>query len=169
MSKITTEQYKSEARKAIKDRVLQSALASVQNRLGKGTAKAYRELPEGPELRRTAHDMRMQAVENLDILLETLADNIGKNGGQVIFADDAQAAVSACIDIARKHDVKQAVKGKSMVTEEIGLNPALQAAGIEVTETDLGEYIIQLAGESPSHIIAPAIHKTREQVGRLFA
>jgi len=87
MSHITTERYKTEARKAIKDRVLQSALASVQDRLGKGTAKAYRELPEGPGLRRTAHDMRMQAVENLDILLETLADNIGKNGGRVIFAD----------------------------------------------------------------------------------
>ena len=169
MSHITTEKYKSEARKAIKDRVLQSALASVQDRLGKGTAKAYRELPEGSGLRRTAHDMRMQAVENLDILLETLADNIGKNGGLVIFAEDAQAAVTACIDIARKHDVKQVVKGKSMVTEEIGLNPTLQAAGIEVTETDLGEYIIQLAGESPSHIIAPAIHKTRDQVGRLFS
>jgi len=169
MSQIRTERYKTEARKAIKDRVLQSALSSVQDRLGKGTAKAYRELPEGPGLRRTAHDMRMQAVENLDLLLETLADNIGKNGGRVIFADDAQAAVTACIDIARKHEVRQVVKGKSMVTEEIGLNPALQAAGIEVTETDLGEYIIQLAGESPSHIIAPAIHKTREQVGRLFA
>jgi L-lactate dehydrogenase complex protein LldF len=69
MNHITTEHYKAEARKAIKDRVLQSALASVQDRLGKGTAKAYRELPEGPGLRRTAHDMRMQAVENLDILL----------------------------------------------------------------------------------------------------
>ena len=102
-------------------------------------------------------------------LLETLADNIGKNGERVIFAGDTQTAVTACIDIARKHEVKQAVKGKSMFTEEIGLNPALQAAGIEVTETDLGEYISQLADESPSHIVAPAIHKTREQVGRLFA
>jgi L-lactate dehydrogenase complex protein LldF len=62
-----------------------------------------------------------------------------------------------------------AVKGKSMLTEEIGLNPALEAAGIETVETDLGEYIVQLAGESPSHIIAPAIHKSREAVGRLFA
>lgn len=169
MSKILTENYKSEARKAIKDPVLQSALAGVQGRLGLGTARAYRELPEGPGLRRTAHALRMQAVENLDILLETLADNIEKNGGRVIFADDDRAAVAACIDIARRHDAKTAVKGKSMVTEEIGLNPALEAAGIEVTETDLGEYIVQLAGESPSHIIAPAIHKTRAQVGRLFA
>ncbi len=163
------EAYTSSARKALRDRVLQNALADFQDRLGKGTAKAYRELPEGLGLRQTAHDIRMQAVENLDILLETLVANLLNNGGEVIFAEDANAAVSACLDIARRHDVKQVVKGKSMVTEEIGLNPALEAEGLEVTETDLGEYIIQLAGESPSHIIAPAIHKTREQVGRLFA
>ncbi len=70
--------------------------------------------------------------------------------------------------IARKHNVKLAVKGKSMVSEEIGLNSALLANGIDVAETDLGEYIIQLAGERPSHIIAPAIHKTRKDIGRLF-
>jgi len=163
------EEYSYRARKALKDKVLQAALADFQNRLGKGTARAYRELPEGLGLRQTAHDIRMQAVNNLDILLETLVENIRENGGHVIFADDAHQAVSACLDIAQRHDVKQVVKGKSMVTEEIGLNPALEAEGIEVTETDLGEYIVQLAGESPSHIIAPAIHKTREQVGRLFA
>ena len=169
MSTNRPEEYRSTARKALKDRVLQTALADFQDRLGKGTARAYRELPEGLDLRRTAHEIRMQAVENLDILLETLTENIRSNGGRVIFAGDADAAVKACLDIARRHDVRRVVKGKSMVTEEIGLNPALEAEGIEVTETDLGEYIIQLAGESPSHIIAPAIHKTREQVGRLFA
>jgi L-lactate dehydrogenase complex protein LldF len=169
MKTIRPEDYRSTARKALKDRVLQAALADFQDRLGKGTARAYRELPEGLGLRQTAHEIRMQAVENLDILLETLVENIRENGGQVIFAEDAQAAVAACLDIARRHDVKRVVKGKSMVTEEIGLNPALETEGIEVTETDLGEYIVQLAGESPSHIIAPAIHKTREQVGRLFA
>ena len=169
MAEIKTERYKSEARKALKDRILQGALADVQERLGKGTAQAYRELPEGPGLRLKAHEIRMQAVENLDILLETLADNVRKNGGEVIFAQNAATAVSECLAIARRHDVRTVVKGKSMVTEEIGLNEALTAAGMEVTETDLGEYIIQLAGESPSHIIAPAIHKTRQQVGRLFA
>ncbi len=169
MAEIRTEHYKSEARKAIQDRTLQDALADVQERLGKGTARAYRELPEGPGLRLKAHDIRMQAVENLDILLETLADNVRKNGGEVIFAQDAAAAVNECLEIARRHEVRTVVKGKSMVTEEIGLNEALAAAGMEVTETDLGEYIVQLAGESPSHIIAPAIHKTRQQIGRLFA
>ncbi|WP_218188461.1 LUD domain-containing protein, partial [Desulfosarcina cetonica] len=107
--------------------------------------------------------------DNLDILLETLADNVRRQGGQVFFAASAEEAVAYCLAVARRHEVKRVVKGKSMVTEEVGLNEALAAEGIEVNETDLGEYIIQLAGERPSHIIAPAIHKTREQVGRLFA
>lgn len=169
MTEIKTEHYKREARRALRDQTLLDALADVQDRLGKGTARAYQELPEGPGLRLKAHQVRMQAVENLDILLETLADNVRKNGGVVIFAQDAATAVEECLKIARRHQVRTAVKGKSMVTEEIGLNEALSTAGIEVTETDLGEYIVQLAGESPSHIIAPAIHKTRQQIGRLFA
>jgi len=82
----------------------------------------------------------------------------------VFFAATAKDAVDYCIEVARRNQVRLVVKGKSMVTEEIGLNPALEDAGIEVVETDLGEYIIQLAGETPSHIIAPAIHKTRNEV-----
>ncbi len=161
--------YIDEARKAISNPVLQTALANLQDRLGKGAAAAYQNLPEGPDLRLKAHDLRMQAINNLDVLLETLAGQVQKNGGKVIFADDAAVAVAACRKIARKHGVRRVVKGKSMVTEEIGLNPALAADGIEVTETDLGEYIIQLAEEHPSHIIAPAIHKTRSEIGTLFA
>ena len=111
----------------------------------------------------------MKAIDNLDILLDALTDKIEKNGGHVHFAADGETAVKRCIEIAHKHHVSMAVKGKSMLAEEIGLNPALEAAGIETVETDLGEYIVQLAGEAPSHIIAPAIHKTREAVGRLFA
>jgi L-lactate dehydrogenase complex protein LldF len=98
-----------------------------------------------------------------------MADRVTANGGSIHFAADAGEAVDICLAVARRYGVRRVVKGKSMVTEEIGLNAALTDAGIEVTETDLGEYIIQLAGEHPSHIIAPAIHKTREQVGRLFA
>jgi len=161
--------YKSEAKKAINNPVLQKALANLQERFGKGTAAAYKKLPEGTELRFKAHEIRMQAVANLDILLERLAEKIRENGGHVFFAEDAQAAVKYCIEIAHKHNVKRIVKGKSMVTEEIGLNPALIAEGIEPVETDLGEYIVQLAGEHPSHIIAPAIHKTRQEIGELFA
>lgn len=169
MAKVRTEYYQQEAAGAIKDEVLQNALADVQGRLGKGTAAAYQNLPEGPELRFKAHDIRMRAVENLDVLLETLADNVQRNGGQVYFAQDGADAVRYCLEVARQHNVRRVVKGKSMVTEEVGLNEAFEGAGIDVAETDLGEYIIQLAGEGPSHIIAPAIHKTRQQVGCLFA
>lgn len=149
--------------------MLQRALANLQQRLGRGAAAGYRRFPEGPELRLKGHDIRMKAIDNLDILLEALVDKIEQNGGHVHFASDAETAVSHCIDIARRYNVSMAVKGKSMLTEEIGLNPALAAAGIEAVETDLGEYIVQLAGEAPSHIIAPAIHKSREAIGRLFA
>ena len=160
--------YQIRAEAAINDPVLQRALANLQQRLGRGAADGYRRFPEGPELRLKGHAIRMKAIENLDILLDALADKIEKNGGYVHFAADGEAAVKQCIDIARTHHVSLAVKGKSMLTEEIGLNSGLEAAGIETVETDLGEYIVQLAGEAPSHIIAPAIHKTREAVGRLF-
>ena len=158
-----------EARKAIKNEVLQAALADLQHRFGRGAAECYRRLPEGPDLRLKAHEIRMETIENLDVVLETLAVNIRKNGGQVFFAKDGQAAVNYCLEVARRYRVRRVVKGKSMVSEEIGLNKALIDAGIEVSETDLGEYIIQLADETPSHIIAPAIHKTRHDVGSLFA
>lgn len=160
--------YNTQSRAAIHDPVLHTALVNLQERLGKGAAQGYLGFPEGPDLRLKAHDIRMKTIENLDIVLETLVGNIRKNGGHVHFAQDARTAVECCLEIARKHDVTLAVKGKSMLSEEIGLNQALKAAGIEAVETDLGEYIIQLAGETPSHIIAPAIHKTRQQVGRLF-
>ena len=169
MVEIKTEKYKEEARRALKDQVLQYALADFQERISTATDIVYRNLPEGPDLRLKAHDLRMQAIKNLDILLEIFAEKVRQNGGHIFFAEDGQAAVNYCLKVARKHNVKQVVKGKSMVTEEIGLNTSLMAAGIEVTETDLGEYIVQLAGEHPSHIIAPAIHKTRKEIGQLFS
>lgn len=165
----TTEQYMAKSRQAISDERLQGALAGVQARLGPATQKMYSTQPEGPGIRHQAHDIRQRCIENLDILLEELADKVAENGGKVFFAKDAAQAVSYCLEVAKEHGVKTVVKGKSMVTEEVGLNQALEAQGIDVAETDLGEYIIQLAGEKPSHIIAPAIHKTREQVGQLFA
>jgi len=169
MIRIKTDKYREEAIKGINDPVLQKALAALQLRFGRGTAEAYRNLPEGPGLRRKAHEIRMKAIENLDFLLERLSEKIRSRGGHVFFAENAEAAVKYALETARKHNVKLAVKGKSMLTEEIGLNEAFAAAGIEVAETDLGEYIIQLAGEHPSHIIAPAIHKTRSEIGILFS
>jgi L-lactate dehydrogenase complex protein LldF len=168
MSAISTEKYIEEARRGIANPVLQKALVGLQDRFGRGTAEAYRRLPEGPDLRLKAHEIRESAIANLDVLLETLADKIRANSGHVYFAETAKEAVDYCLAVARRNNVRLVVKGKSMVSEEIGLNPALEAAGIEVVETDLGEYIIQLAGETPSHIIAPAIHKNRHEIADLF-
>jgi L-lactate dehydrogenase complex protein LldF len=168
MAAIHTEQYRRQSAKAIGDPHLRRALAGLQQRLGRGTAAAYRSLPEGLELRQKAKQLRWLAVNNLDVLLARLAAKIRERGGRVFFAADADQAVGYILETARGNGVKRVVKGKSMVSEEIGLNPALEAAGMEVTETDLGEYIVQLAGEGPSHMIAPAIHKTRDQIGRLF-
>lgn len=168
MVDIRTEQYRAAAGKALGDPHLQSALKNLQNRLGKGALATYQQLPEGPGLRLTAHAIRRRDLDRLDVLLEALAAKIGRRGGQVHFAADADAANRMVIEIARQHQVKLAVKGKSMLSEEIGLNAHLAAAGIEAVETDLGEYIVQLAGDRPSHIIAPAIHFSRDQVGRLF-
>jgi len=169
MTNLTAEKYREEAIRGINDPVLQKALADLQMRLGRGAEEAYRNLPEGPGLRRKAHEIRMKAVLNLDSLLERLSEKIRSRGGHVFFAKDAHEAVKYCLDTAKRNNVRLAVKGKSMLSEEIGLNDAFAAAGIEVAETDLGEYIIQLAGERPSHIIAPAIHKTRNEIGLLFS
>lgn len=168
MAEIKTEFYRQHAARSIHDTVLQKALSNVQNRLGPATALCYQNLPEGPGLRDKAHQIRESAICNLDVLLEKLAEKIQDRGGKVYFAKDAAEATAYCLDTAQKNRVRMVVKGKSMVTEEIGLNSVLEENGIEVNETDLGEYIIQLAGEPPSHILAPAIHKTRREVAQLF-
>src|SRR5205085_1792322 len=95
--------------------------------------------------------------------------SVQKNGGHVHWAADAEEARQVVVSIARQAKCSRAVKSKSMTSEEIHLNPALEAAGIEVTETDFGEFIIQLAGERPSHLVAPAVHHTRESVCRILS
>lgn len=165
----TPEDYKHAAHRGLSNPVLQAAMADIQNRLGPATALAYQALPEGPGLRDTAHDIRMAAIENLDVLLAAFARRVREHGGQVLYAPDGDAAVAHVLEIAQRHTVRRIVKGKSMLSEEIGLNPALAEAGLEVMETDLGEYIVQLAGDRPSHILGPAMHMTRREIGALFA
>ncbi len=169
MNTVTPKEYKKVAARSVTDPVLQKALGSLQERLGPATRRLYENLPEGHKLRPIAHGYRRKAIDNLDVVLARLVENVEKNGGQVHFAATDTEATQICLDIARSHLVKRVVKGKSMVTEEIGLNQVLEAEGIEVTETDLGEFIVQLAEEAPTHIVAPAIHKTRKEVGQLFA
>jgi L-lactate dehydrogenase complex protein LldF len=116
-----------------------------------------------------ARAARLRALSRLPELLEQLEENASAAGVRVHWAADAAEARAIVAGIAKDEGVRIAVKGKSMITEEIGLNPALQAQGVEVWETDLGEFIVQLAGEPPSHIIAPAVHKSRADVAELFA
>jgi L-lactate dehydrogenase complex protein LldF len=130
--------------------------------------KAMASLPDADGLRDHARRVRAHTLSRLDSYLTQFTQAVEAAGGQVHWARDAAEARRIMLDLAGAHGVKLVVKSKSMVSEEIGLNHALEAAGIEVVESDLGEYIVQLAGETPSHIITPAIHKTKEQVGELL-
>ncbi len=127
----------------------------------------------GPErwegLRQAGHDLRQHTLAHLDYYLALLEQQVTAAGGTVHWARDAEEARQIVVTIAREHGVRRAVKVKSMATEEIDLNSALEAAGIEARETDLGEYIVQLAGVMPSHIITPAVHLTKEGIAELFS
>jgi L-lactate dehydrogenase complex protein LldF len=119
--------------------------------------------------RRQARGAKTEAVARLDELLDDLERAVTAWGGRVLRARDAAHARQLILDVAREHGVKTVVKAKSMTTEEIGLNPALAAAGLQVIETDLGEFIVQLAGHPPAHLTAPALHLNRHQIADLFA
>lgn len=119
--------------------------------------------------RETAKNRKWHAIETLDERLIEFETNFTKRGGKVIWAEDAAQALEAVVDICKKVNCKTLVKSKSMVTEEIHLNDELYKHGIESVETDLGEYIQQLDGEPPYHIVTPAMHKSKEDVARLFA
>jgi L-lactate dehydrogenase complex protein LldF len=129
MTDIHTENYKTAARKGIADKNLQNALSGFQHRIAPATAQRYLSHREGPQIRQMGHAIRMHAVEHLDQLLPELADKITARGESVYFAEDADAAVAYAIDVAREYKVQRVVKGKSMVTEEIGLNRAMEAEG----------------------------------------
>ena len=120
------------------------------------------------QLRQAGHDLRLHAITHLDHYLVQAEQAVTKAGGQVHWARDAGEANRLVLEIARQHDVKKVVKSKSMATEEIGLNHALEAANIQVIETDLGEYIVQLVGVGPAHIVVPAFHLSKEEIADLF-
>ncbi|MFZ4815846.1 MAG: LutB/LldF family L-lactate oxidation iron-sulfur protein [Phototrophicaceae bacterium] len=122
----------------------------------------------GEALRQQAAEARRRALRNLPDLLEQAEANMTANGMHVLWAESPADANRLMLEIAARHDVQRVAKAKSMLTEELGVNHALEAAGIEVTETDLGEWIIQLNDEAPSHIIAPVIHKSKESIVEVF-
>lgn len=155
--------------RGLENRTVRQTVGRVQDHFKSVRAKAFDDLGDVGRWRRHAEAVRQHTMENLDAFLEQFADRVRANGGHVHFAADAREACDYVVRVAQRHGVRRVVKGKSMVTEEIHLNDALQGAGIEVTETDLGEFILQLAKERPFHIVGPAIHKNREQIAALFS
>ena len=154
--------------KAVKDEQMRKAVKKAVERLAGNREKASMELESWLEWKEQGKRIRKHTVNHLDYYLGQLAENVRKAGGQVHFCLEGHQAVSTIKEICQKHNAKLVVKSKSMVGEEIHINKELAKDGIEAVETDLAEYIIQLADEPPSHIIVPAIHKNRYQIADLF-
>src|SRR5258706_12205364 len=153
---------------AIEDIQLQTALNRALGGADLRRLTAWDETTDAQALRQQSKNARLRGLHDLPELLETLETNLIAKGVHVLWAVDGDECNQHGLDIARKHEVHSIVKGKSMATEETELNHALEAAGLEVTETDLGEFVVQLAHERPSHIVSPILHKTKEQVSDLF-
>jgi L-lactate dehydrogenase complex protein LldF len=153
---------------ALGDAHLQEAYRSSTLRLFTHRRDALGEVPGFERLRDRARELKHEVMEHLDFYLAQFADNVERNGGRVHWARTSEEACAIVLELARRTGAREVVKGKTMVSEEIELNHALEAGGIRPVETDLGEFILQLAGERPAHIVAPAIHKTREDVADLF-
>ncbi|HXF04612.1 MAG TPA: LutB/LldF family L-lactate oxidation iron-sulfur protein [Blastocatellia bacterium] len=166
--KVTCDHFLDNVRAALADETLRRALRRATRNFSEKRQRALSEMPDWHELRQRAQEIKRHTLEHLDRYLEEFAERVVAAGGHVFWAPDGESACRYVVELARRHGVTLAVKGKSMLTEEISLNDALERAGITPVETDLGEYIVQLAHEPPSHIIAPAIHKSKEQVAELF-
>jgi L-lactate dehydrogenase complex protein LldF len=165
---ITTERFQENTRAALANRQLQAALQNATMKFMFVRQLAAAQTPDWERLREQAEHIKQQTIERLDVYLEQFAERIAALGGHVYWARDGEAACRYVVGLAKQRGVTLAVKGKSMMAEEIELNEALERAGVTPVETDLGEYIIQLAHEPPSHIIAPAIHKSKQQISELF-
>ncbi|MCO6415287.1 LutB/LldF family L-lactate oxidation iron-sulfur protein [Siccirubricoccus sp. KC 17139] len=159
---ITSPAFKQNAARALEDAGLQKALGTAKGAFLQRRAAAVANLPEFERLRDIARDIKNHTLANLDHYLETFAANVEKAGGQVHWCSTADEAREAVLAICRRANARTVTKGKSMISEELGINRHLERHGIQPVETDLGEYILQLRDEPPSHIIAPAFHLNRE-------
>lgn len=163
-----TTQFRVKAAATLDNKTVLQSLEHVYTGFHEGRLTAAADTPNWEELRTKGKAIKDHTIAHLDYYLGLLADNVEKNGGHVFFAEDAAEAREHVVKLAHDRNVKTVIKSKSMVSEEMALADALIDAGIEAVETDLGEYIIQLAGETPYHLIAPAIHKSREDVAALL-
>jgi L-lactate dehydrogenase complex protein LldF len=156
--------FKKSAAQALRDARLQRALLNVKRGFVEKRQAAKAALPEFDALREEARAIKDHALAHLDLYLEAYERRVTESGGKVHYAPTAEDARAIVLRLCEEARAKLVTKGKSMVSEEIGLNAHLKAAGIEVVETDLGEYVVQLRGERPSHIIAPVIHLNKETI-----
>ena len=161
--------FRAQSATAVANKRLQNAVRKTADLLTTMRAKTTNGKPGFEELRTWGRSRKLAVSGNVEHWSRMFADNLSKLGATVHWAKDGAEARRIIVTIARERGITTAVKSKSMTTEEIELNTALEHAGIEVTETDLGEFIIQLAGERPSHIMAPAIHRNQDEVRQLFA
>ncbi len=166
---LTPKLFKTYALKTLQDPQLRRAYRFATHHALEMRSEVIQDVPEWEDLRERAHRIKEEAINRLDHYLEKLENRVLANGGKVFWARDGQEARDYIIGVAQRTGARTVVKSKSMTTEEIGLSHELQKHGIEAVETDLGEFIIQLAKQTPSHITAPALHMTRQQVAELFS
>jgi L-lactate dehydrogenase complex protein LldF len=165
---LSSEHFAEQARGALQNDELRGALARASDLFAERREAAVGSMPNWEELREQARGIKAETLERLDEYLEQFVEKAEAAGMRVHWAVDGTEACEIVARLARDRVAHTIVKSKSMTTEEIGLNEMLEDLGLVPIETDLGEWIVQLAGEKPSHIIVPAIHKTREQIARLF-
>lgn len=166
---VSSDRFKRVAAEKLQDKTLRRALTRIHQKFVVGRTTAIGELENFDGLRDAAATIRERTLTQLDVHLEHFEKQVQARGGEVCWAVDAADVNRLLLEIATRHRVRTIVKSKSMVSEECAVNDALEAQGLEVIETDLGEYILQLAHETPSHIVAPVIHKHKEQIADLFA
>src|SRR5882762_2811813 len=164
----TSHAFKSNAREALANPTLQTALGMAKTGFPLKRLAAIERLPEFEALREEGKRIKNHTLEHLDFYLEEFERNVVERGGQVHWCRTPHEARETILAICRSVDAKTVTKGKSMIAEEIALNDFLEANALAPIETDLGEYIIQLRHEPPSHIIAPAVHLTKDQVADTF-
>ncbi len=160
--------FESKSKEALANPALQDALGKIKTGWQANRTKAAGALPEFERLRDRGREIKNHTLQHLDLYLEMFEANVTAKGGHVHYARDAAEARKIVLDLCRTAEARAVTKSKSMVAEEIGINEYLEANGIERIETDLGEYIIQLRKEPPSHLVGPAAHLTKDQVSDLF-
>lgn len=163
-----TKQFRLKASKTLGDTAILESLEHVYTGFHEGRKNAAANTDNWEHLRSKGKAIKDHTIAHLDHYLEMLAENVKKHGGNVYFAKDAQQARKHIVDIAKNRGITTIIKSKSMVSEEMDLANALNESGFEAVETDLGEYIIQLAKETPYHLIAPAVHKSRKEIAELL-